>query len=234
MKFVIKVGSKYHPLTNAGLSRWFTKKLSEIRAKSKRRHIAATREVLTSATVNENSTNIVVFTRGYESKGLKVLKASALSKTSEYTSATTDEEKLNIIDTIMNQFHMFVSKRSDVTYEKLDKNNTVKRVQNLMGHLITVQKREEYLKKQTPKRMDELSDTDVAFRRGGGGESPIDIPGNIEMMNAAEEDVIISYFIPDRSRYLYALHKEMGGKVYEEQNGWFREVNEERAIRHVS
>ena len=153
MKFVIKVGSKYHPLTNAGLSRWFTKKLVEIRAKSKRRHIAATREVLTSATVDENSTNIVVFARGYESsKGMKVLKASALSKTSEYTSATTDEERLNIINTIMNQFHMFVSKRSDVTYEKLDKNNTVRRVQMLMVHLITVQKQEEHLKKQTPKR----------------------------------------------------------------------------------
>ena len=234
MKFVIKVGSKYHPLTTFGLKRWFTKKLGNIRALSKRRHIATTREVLTSATVDENSTNIVVFARGCESKGLKVLKASALSKTSEYISATTDEEKLNIIDTIMNPFDMFVSKRSDVTYEKLDKNNTVRRLQTLMGHLITMQKLEEHLQKQTPKRMDELSNIDVAFRRGGWNGEEIDIPGNIEMKNAAEEDVIISYFIPYRFRYLYALHKEMGGKVYEEQNGRFREVNEERAIRHVS
>lgn len=224
------MGDKYHPLTLTGVQQWFIDKWGSIKQGEKRRNIAATREVLLE--VQEGSTEVVVF-RSNESVGLQTLRQMLtrdfLSKAKECMGSA--------ISSLTDNFDMFVSKRPDGKYEKLEEEAIRARIKGFIDHSIKTQELEEHLQKQPSKNKEDLSDVDVAFSKGmGSGSHECEelAPGNTEMKATAIDNVGISYFNPHTAKHLYVQHKEMGGKVYQKENGEYREVTAERGLKYVS
>ena len=228
------MGDIYHPLTSVGVQKWFIEKAKNIRHRTKRRDIAAQLEVLPSHAVEESSDRDVIVFGSYGGTGPGMQKFKRMMSDKGLFDA--DERKDlagGVISSLTDQFSMIVSKRPDGKYVKLGEEGIRERVHGMIKYQIKKEKREEHLEQQQPKSQDELSDIDIAYSKGRGTDLS-ELAGNIEMKANAMNNLGISYFNPHIVKHLYEEHKEMGGKVYEEENGQFREVNDERGMTYVS
>ena len=227
------MGDIYHPLTPTGVQKWFIEKSKNIKQSAKKRDIAAQLEVLPSHAVEESSEDVIVFgSYGGTSAGMQKFKRM-MSDKGLFDADERKDLAGGVISSLTDQFSMIVSKRPDGKYEKLGEEGIRSRVHGMIEYKIKKQKREEHLEQQPPKSQDELSDIDIAYSKGRGTDLS-ELAGNIEMKANAMDNLKIWYFNPHIVKYLYEQHKEMGGKVYEEEDGEFREVNDERGMKYVS